>query len=474
MSNGSRRDLTGAHKIRSMGEDLTTAIVKLNRIKNEGSITYRLPSETLATIVSHLEDDKSLVAATQVCYFWREALLSFPHLWSHFTPSRNEERALVFLERSKSAPVSVDLTGNSGPSEKVKEKLIEIIERLISLRAVDTLFLSGFLAKAPPNLRNLDLVMFNWSLFVGSLTATSIDHPLFPYLTNLSLMLIRPPRNSPRMGDNLLHFLRNSPRLESVFFNYGDHTDIEFTTDEESTEAVPLHHLCSFTHETPCDSIHIGLFNRLSLPRTCNVVFTITDSPVNKRWGDAFPAPRDSSYFSDVRKVVFHIDETNPLTIKATFSNSSNMKISLNRRPIDPYPAYQLWITKIFLEFFAGGEMVRSVEKLQFKSCQFSLPPEYDPQDFTEPLRKLDNLKIIVLSEECTPSLFLRHPTSIAGWCFHVENLGVYPELLTHDQPRVRSSEWPVEGSRRSGTQTPNSTYVDDFSRGEAHTTSKH
>jgi hypothetical protein len=439
-------------KIRPLEEDLGIATAILRQAMNyHDSAIYRLPHETLAAVASHLGDDASLIAATRVCHSWRSALLSSPRLWSHLTFDQNELKALVFLERSKSAPVSVDLKGNSGPSEMV---MMRVRDRLTSLRATDISFLDEILAKPLPALRSLDVVTFGGLHSVGSSATTNPGRPLFnvPYLTNLYLKLSpRRPGSEliPGMGDDLLDFLRSCPLLEVAFFGYGDPgEDIEFATDEETTEAISLPFLRSFAHESPFEVIHIGLFNRLSLPPTCTVVFAVTDSSVMRAWKSGFPVPHDPSYLSNVKKVkiTFHVQEGGSTTVAATFINSENMKISLNRLADDPISNDSFWVVENFLDFLGSIETAPSIESLHFKRCRVSLPKEFISQGPTEPLLRLSSLKTIILSGGSNPAFFLINPPPPEAWCPGVENLVICLELPT-DCPGPL--EWNVFGRVR-------------------------
>ena len=113
--------------------DIDSTIPSLRQTINyHDSWTHRLPPEILVEVASHFEGDAPLVAATHVCHHWRTALLSSPHLWSHLDFA-NEERALVYSERSKSAPVCVDITSVHYPSEIVRESLKKIATRVTTL-----------------------------------------------------------------------------------------------------------------------------------------------------------------------------------------------------------------------------------------------------------------------------------------------------------------------------------------------------
>ena len=396
----------------------------LRQMQNDkNSITHRLPPEILATVASHLDDDKSLIAATRVCYFWRSILLSSHCLWTHLT-FKNELRALVFLERSKSAPISVDLTGlRRGPSQVVKESLKGIKNRLAVLRAEHGQFLEELLVQPLPILKSLDLVSLGGFPLVASLAPTNLFR-----LTNFcfELKCLPGPPTTPRVGDQLLNFLRNCPLLEVAFFSYGNpRADLEFTTDGAPIEATSLPLLRSFTHESPFDTIRLGLLNRLSLPPTCDIALKITDGYrkcITYPWGRGFPL-RGQSYLSDVKmaKITFHAYDRENIMISTTFFNSVHRKVSLNTLTLKNVNPYSAFIVEKILDFFGGSEMAGSVETLHFERCPS--PSGGGPiLDFSEQLHKLNRLKTLVLWQ-CDPEFFLGDPSTSSVWCHRVENL---------------------------------------------------
>lgn len=413
----------------------------LRRMTNcHNSISHRLPPEILTAVASHLEDDNSLIAATYVCHFWRSALISSPRLWSRLT-FENERRAVMFLERSRSAPVFVNLASNYKPSEVLRASLTGVTDRLVALRGAHIPFLEELLVQPLPILRKLDVVTSGDLPSVSSLATTNLSRPLFhlPHLTHFSFKLCRCLGSAvtTTMGDGLLDFLRGCPQLEVAFFGYGDqYADIGFTTDEVSTQAVSLPSLRSFTHESPVDTVYIGLFNRLSLPPTCDVEFTIRDKFfVEKPWNRSFPTLRDSPYLSDVKtiKIAFHMRSGGSTLVKTSFLNSRNMRISFNRlSDASPY-SNSVWATETFLHFLGGSKMARSVETLHFERCPVSPAQGHFTPRLAKQLQKLRNLKTLVLWK-CNPVFFLRNPYPPAAWCPRVEKLVICPILSVDPQ----------------------------------------
>ena len=395
----------------------------LRRVRNcRYSAAHRLPPETLGVMASYLEDDKSLIIATHVCYFWRSALISFPRLWSHLS-FKNERRALMFLERSKSAPVSVDLDGNNTPSEIARESLKRITKRLTALRAVHFPFLDELLIQPLPILRYLHVVAFGGLPPIRPLAATNLGRLTVFCFTLCNCTGLEVP---PGIGDSLLDLLRSCPLLEAAFFGYGERgADIEFTTDEESTEVVSLPFLRSFVHESSVDTIYTGLFNRLSLPPTCEVAFTITDFlPVSGPWSHGFPTLRGTLHLSGVNtvKIAFQAQDKDFTMVRVMFLNSKHTNISLNKLTIPPTHHYSAWQVKNIVDFLGSSGIARSVETLHFEHCPM-LPPQ---RSIADSLLKLSRLKTLVIWQ-CNATPFLELPPLPAVWCPLVEELVICP-----------------------------------------------
>ena len=406
----------------------------LNRMRNyHNSLTHRIPPEILGAIASHLEDDKSLINATSVCHLWRSVLLSSPRLWSHIIV-KNERKALIFLERSKSAPVSIvlDFDGCNAPSKKLRKSLKRATKRLATLQAVHLpLSLLGELLTQPlPILISLDVVTFGPLPSVRTLAATNLNQ-----LTNFSFALCNCSGFEflPGIGDSLLNFLRRCPLLEVIFLGYGERDeDIEFMTDEKSTKAVSLPFLQSFTHESPTDRIHMGLFNRLSLPPTCEVIFTITDvMAVGGPWNLGFPTlPRGCSLSeSKIINVTFQDAGDGSVLIRIVFFIPEHTIISFNKRTIPLTHLGSAWEVKRIVDFLGGSGIAHSVEILHFQHCPV-LPPE---RFISESLLKLGRLKTLVIWQS-NPKFFLELPPPPAVWCPNVEELVICP--LPYGDPR--------------------------------------
>ena len=402
-----------------------------------GSAVSHLPPEIIAEVASHL-DEKSLIIATHVCHCWRQALLSSPCLWSHIN-FENEQRALEFMERSKSVHLAaVDLDDSTEiRSWKVRESLKRNINRFTALRAVRVPLLGELLAQPLPGLKNLDIVTLGSWNCIRSLATVNLG-----YLTNLRFIIDLSYVPTPWLGDILLGFLRGCPLLEVAFFGYGHpEQGVEFMADEKPTGAVSLPRLRSFTHESPTETIHIGLFNQLSLPSTCDRVFTImadsfTSRDGNNPWESGFPILPDQSGVETVGISCDAQDEKISV-LRATFLNSKySARTSFNIRAAASIRSLSVKETVKFLGFLTSSGMARSVRLLHFEHCPAFPPYYYIPPCLTRPLLELSNLKTLVLWQ-CNLAIFLRSPPQPEVWCPHVEKLVICPLLSTNPwEPR--------------------------------------
>ena len=397
----------------------------------EVSALHRLPAKFLAIVASHLEDDESLITAARVCHLWRSTLLSTPHLWSYLT-FEEEWRGLIFLERSKPVPVSVDLIGNNRPSETVKKSLKGITDRLIALRAEPTIFLDELLTKPLPNLRILDIAASGAFPFVNR--GCVLSH--LRNLTNFSFTLRHPDLvGTPGLGDNLLQFLRDCPLLQVAFFSYDAiENDLEFTT-----EAVSLPFLRSFTHESPSEEIPVGLFNRLSLPPTCNCTFEIQNKLFKRiffPWDHGFPTIHDRSYLSDAKtiKITFDVEDEDLIMIKVKFMNHKRTKVTLKRLTIRRVCPSLAEVLKGILDFLNESDIVRSIVTLHLEYCPVFPPKERDVLDLPELLREFHSLQTLVFWQ-CDPFLFTTEgPFLPVASLLQFRELVICPAFARHPQ----------------------------------------
>jgi hypothetical protein len=95
----------------------------------------RLPPEILSKVIEYRTRERDLVAATQVCRHWRFTLISNPSLWSCFRLESSHDlgRTLTYLERSKSAPIDVNVNIDSLRDPEVLTYFASHIARTRSL-----------------------------------------------------------------------------------------------------------------------------------------------------------------------------------------------------------------------------------------------------------------------------------------------------------------------------------------------------
>ena len=179
------------------------------------------------------------------------------------------------------------------------------------------------------NLEALDVKAYHVDFpSVGSSSCRISPGPphLYPCLTTFEF------KSSSRLvaftfEHNLLEFLRNCPKLECVCLEYGDKGKVsKFPTGNEAPKLVELHSLCWFSHKSPNEVMPMGIFNRLSLKKTCNVLLEFKDQS-KEPWDRNFPVIHDQSHLSGETtvKITCH----NPYfrnfsRIRVKFSNSDH------------------------------------------------------------------------------------------------------------------------------------------------------
>ncbi|KAF9789192.1 hypothetical protein BJ322DRAFT_526599 [Thelephora terrestris] len=93
-------------------------LLRLSRCwKNRPAPISRLPPEVLALIPDFLEEksrEDIIIPLSHVCRSWREIFTSRSSLWTNFR-CVDAEKTRVYLQRSKSSPISLWLKRNEGP-----------------------------------------------------------------------------------------------------------------------------------------------------------------------------------------------------------------------------------------------------------------------------------------------------------------------------------------------------------------------
>ena len=212
----------------------------IRTIRNTFVPVNRLPPEILSGIFEYRTRERDLVAATQVCRYWRSTLISSPSLWAcfQFQSSYDLDRTLTYLERSKSAPIDVSIDTDSAENLDVLEYLASHIARTRSLVIQtdhDIHTASLLFCNPAPLLQRLEILSTSEGVvhlpnnFLGqqapSLRSVSLGHiyprlesifPL-PNLTEFHLSLVD--GATPFRVGALFQFLSESPLLLKVGVN---------------------------------------------------------------------------------------------------------------------------------------------------------------------------------------------------------------------------------------------------------------
>jgi len=197
-----------------------------------------LPLEILSNVLEHRASNKDLVTATHVCRHWRSTLTSTPSLWTNIRFRRSSptiDRALTYLERSKSALINIkmylDVPQHLGVSKYIAPHIARI--RSLTLDGVPEFIQATIhLLRSPaPSLQSLEIRCYEYSThlpenFPGrhtpSLRYIQLRgvHPTFesPFpLPNLTTFILRLPEDSaPFPMSTLFRFLFRSPRLKWI------------------------------------------------------------------------------------------------------------------------------------------------------------------------------------------------------------------------------------------------------------------
>ena len=193
------------------------------------------PPEVLSRILEHRDCEQDLVSATHVCQYWRSALTSSPSLWSNFRfwSSRNADRTVAYLHRSKSVTIDLEINLRSSEELEVLRHFVPHMSRARSFiirgpLGVDAAF-SLLLCKPVPSLDRLEVngregfvsCLGNFlgqqapslrsAVFTGIFPTLESPLPL-PNLTELSLHL--PPGTGPFRMSLVSQFLPGCPRLQ--------------------------------------------------------------------------------------------------------------------------------------------------------------------------------------------------------------------------------------------------------------------
>ena len=277
---------------------------KAKSIKNCLVPINRIPPETLALIGAFLAKERDLINATAVCRRWRTIFLSSPRLWCY--PGGSSSELEAYLERSKSAPIKVDLS-----SPRLVVSIIPHTSRLVALNIcvsglsdfnlitkclhypIPTLHTLGIFAKnrylhilvLPSGLREgLFLHLKRLSLsenlsFHGSQT--------FLHITELSLHTHADYLHQQSTSDRLLSTLEQLPGLEKVsaVFLSGWHAE-NFSANVVTLPCVKEMHLSAAASESTTSARSVAIppiLRYLKLPKATSLsvesIFPLVSNP---------------------------------------------------------------------------------------------------------------------------------------------------------------------------------------------------
>ena len=325
--------------MQSLDSLLLESLVLLRRhINCQKSSIYRLHPELLSAAASHLERESDLVRATHVSYHWRDTLHSNPSLWAHLG-FEHIGRALAFLERSKSVPLYVNLTGNGRTPPSVGP-LLPHATRIVALGLVDRPDQKKLLSQPMPSLRRLEIsddfydedddsedndsenddeddddddddddppntpVDKTVSRSLPSVISLAV-HNIYPipfHVPNLTCFKFRylHPMDDEAILESLLDFLHHCPLLEVLEVSYPEDS---ISTDDR---VISLPNLHSYTQNMlPGRGVYsLGVFHVLSLPIPCTVTLrSWTDSDAGLGAANIIPPLKNPRYLAGVRRV---------------------------------------------------------------------------------------------------------------------------------------------------------------------------
>jgi len=226
-------------------------VLRLGRSRrNNLAPINRIPPEVLALVPNFLNKDardRATVALTHVCQVWREIFTSSSTLWTDFD-CEDIDKTLVYLNRSGSSPISVQLERNEGlsPYDPFLQVIPHIITRLTSVAIHGTpenlQDITTRLSRPAPLLKSLTIeAKCECSPQGGSVITTTLFDGDLSLLRELHLRCIRtelPWRNMANLtsftlgytstGDSsvgpLLDFFESAPRLREIRLHFATPT----------------------------------------------------------------------------------------------------------------------------------------------------------------------------------------------------------------------------------------------------------
>ena len=216
-------------------QDALDLLLLVRSLKNRMAPINQIPPEILSLVPDFLDpyDDKDqdVIALTHVCQAWRELFVSRPSLWTDLDDV-DLDKTRVYLERSKSSPISLSLdSGNDSLSDPFFEFIPGAAGRLKSLdidvELEDMQLITTYLSRPTPLLESLRMrggrnPVLQSSLFNGDLSSLhelylTHVHTELPWRNMVNLTSFILGYTSPPVTvSQLLDFFESAPHLREV------------------------------------------------------------------------------------------------------------------------------------------------------------------------------------------------------------------------------------------------------------------
>jgi len=297
-------------------------IVHLVRSWKSGAAPInRIPPEILALIPDFWRPptrDRDLIALTHVCRAWRGAFISWSALWTDLD-GVSVDKAKVYLERSKSYPIDLSLSGNKGP-----------------------VFCDAFFGIILRAIRRLRSLTFNGTQNYLDNISTHLSCPV-PLLECLSIA-----------GPNCYWY----PVLTSAHFG-GDLPSLRMLCLEWIRTELPWRTMVGLTSLKLVDISSVSVGQLLdffeSAPRLCNVeLLSATSTPDVQNGRLVSLACRKKMYIDDGR--LFPLLDHLLIPVGARLTTS----VAVSARPIEDHPP----------RFLANLKNLHDFRRIRLSGCQ--------------------------------------------------------------------------------------------------------
>ena len=331
--------------MKTLEDDMYVGLMMLRRdINHLQSPLYRLPHELFPEVAYQLEDEADLVNLARVSHRLRIALLSHPSLWSYLDFT-HATRAFAFLERSKVAPLRVNLARITPAAFDPAELLRQHGTRILSLNLHNCDSQLALLSHPVTSLRRLEVqdandpqCVFNphvnWKTFgnmamwiLPSLTSLILDHasPTTFIVPNLTRFKFRDTTSLITI-DQLLGFLDACTLLEHIEISY------EAQSASGRHQLVSLPNLRTYTQTMLGDVYTLEVLDMLSLPSSSSV--TLVCCGVHTEAAEILPRFRNPEYLAEIKRARLgaQIDPDYGLMVGLLeFVNTKGMRVCLER-----------------------------------------------------------------------------------------------------------------------------------------------